>query len=305
MYPVLFTIGNFPVSPYGILIAVGMLLAVWSTTRRTRTLQIADEHVIDIAVWAIVGGLFGAKLLFIITVWSEFLQAPAATLFRRDGLVFYGGLLVGIPAVYWFLVRRKLPVWCMADAIAPAISLAHTFGRIGCFFAGCCYGKVCSADNPFGISFPRRGEIVPNALMEQIEHFHLPETATESLPVLPTQLFEAGINLVLFFVLMWLWKRRKFDGQVFAVYLIFYGILRGLLELMRGDIERGMYFGGMVSTSQLISIGIIAAGIILLTNVGSLRTKLDPNPESTGIPMTPETETQPEPNKKKKRKKKK
>lgn len=267
MHPVLFRIGNFPVAPYGILVAIGMLCAIFSTLRRTRRLGLDDERLIDLATVAILSGLLGAKALYLIVSWEHVRVDPWGEIFSRTGLVFYGGILGAAPAMLCFFRKHQLPMWRLMDAIAPGVPLAHFFGRVGCFTAGCCYGKVCSADNPFAVRFPLHdfegasyAENMPPAMYDHYVHGLLPPGADHSLPVLPVQLLEAAMLLALFLALAWFWQRRKFDGQIFLLYLAAYGAIRIVMETMRGDAERGVALG-FISTSTAISLGMIGCAV--------------------------------------------
>jgi phosphatidylglycerol:prolipoprotein diacylglycerol transferase len=284
MHPVLFKIGSFPIAPYGILVALGLLAGIWFALPRTRSVGVADERFIDMIVFSIIGGIIGAKLLYIITVFDEFRQDWSGHLFSRSGLVYYGGLIGGILVAVWCIRRYRLPAWKLGDAIAPSIPLAHAFGRIGCFFAGCCYGKICDQDSSLGVAFPRAADgLEPPALYDHIKGEHLPDELTklpfdalESYKVIPTQLIEAGLNVLLVVALVIVWRRkRKFDGQVFLIYFLAYGVMRFLLEYLRGDVERGMYFGGLLSTSQLISLSLITLAILFWLDATRLRVWLE------------------------------
>lgn len=296
MYPVLFHIGSFPIAPYGILTAAGLLAAIWFALPRARSVGVDDERMIDLLILSIIGGIIGAKLLYIANELDQLKRDWVGVVFSRAGLVYYGGLLAGMAVAIWCVRRKRLPLWPLADAIAPSIPLAHAFGRLGCFFSGCCYGRVCSPDNPIAISFPQRlGMPIPPALWDHIEntglqvqypHLHewypelpagawnLADTATRSFHVLPTQLIEMLLNLALAGGLLLLWRRRKFDGQVFLAYFLVYGVMRYGVELLRGDADRGVFFGGIISTSQLISVAILATALVMWFDVLELRTKL-------------------------------
>ena len=143
----------------------------------------------------------------------------------------------------------------LADAIAPSIALGSVFGRIGCLMTGCCFGKVCSL--PWAIQFP------PHSLAaEEHAHMNLISASEPSLHVHPTQLYDSLLNLVLYLGLAWLYRRKKFDGQVFGVFLISYAVLRSSVELFRGDY--GTHQLGAFTPAQLVSVVILGAGIAML-----------------------------------------
>jgi phosphatidylglycerol:prolipoprotein diacylglycerol transferase len=164
--------------------------------------------------------------------------------FRRDplqifkiwegGLVFYGGLFPAAAVAFWTMRRHGLPLWKLADLISPLIALGLSSGRIGCFLAGCCYGKETTL--PWAVVFRN-----PDAL------------ARLNVPLHPTQLYDAANGLALFFFLSWMEKRKAFDGQIFWLFLLLYSVTRFFIEIFRGD-PRGFLFGDLLSTSQAIGI---------------------------------------------------
>ena len=168
---------------------------------------------------------------------------------QKGGLVFYGGLIGAAVACILYTRLKQLPLWKVADIMAPSIALGYVFGRIGCLMNGCCYGRACNM--PWAITFPAGHETHP-----------LGEPAT---PVHPTQIYESLLNLFLYLGLAWLYRRKKYDGQVFSVYLVSYAVLRSTVEIFRGDYPAYQHFlGGWATPAQLVSIGILAAGLILI-----------------------------------------
>lgn len=277
MHPVLFRIGDFAVGTYGVLIVVGMLtglaLASWLARRRGLPTQFFS----DLLLVLVISGFLGARLLYILTNWGEFIASPGALILSRQGFVFLGGFIAALGAGVWFARRQRVPVLEAADVLAPAIALGHAFGRIGCFLAGCCYGGFCTpaehADGAacaVGVVYPLatdptgKPDLMFNyAWQHQVELELIAPTATQTLPVIPVQLFESAGNFLLAALLVFLWLRRRHAGQIFGLYLILYSILRFGLEYLRGDTSRGVYFGGWLSTSQMISIATLVAGIVL------------------------------------------
>ncbi|MDB6023867.1 MAG: prolipoprotein diacylglyceryl transferase [Verrucomicrobiales bacterium] len=167
---------------------------------------------------------------------------------QKGGLVFYGGFIGALLAMVLYTRLKKIPLWKFADAVAPSIALGHTFGRIGCLMTGCCFGKQCSL--PWAITFP-----------EGHETHVMGGLAT---PVHPTQIYEAVLNFSLYLFLAWFYQRKKFSGQVFAMYLICYAVLRSIVELFRADYKPAEYYlNGLISPGQFVSIGIITAGLAL------------------------------------------
>ncbi len=182
----------------------------------------------------------------------------------QGGLVFYGGLLGAAAAVALFVRRRRWPFGTVADALAPGLALGHAVGRLGCFLAGCCYGRPWSA----GLRFPR-GSVAFDELAAT-----LPAGATETPPLHPTQLYEAVGELVIFFILLRARRHRPFDGATAVLYALLYGLLRFGVELFRGDPGRGML--GPASIAQVVSVLAVAAAAWLLARRGATGSGLSP-----------------------------
>ena len=149
----------------------------------------------------------------------------------------YGGLIGGTLAGLLYVWKSKLPLWKFADALAPSIALGYVPGRLGCLMNGCCYGRATGA--PWAIHFPDEHE-------------------THGLGVHPTQIYDSLLTLALYLGLAWLYRRKKFDGQVFASYFLCYAVTRSLVEAFRGDYPPQQYLGGMVTPAHLVSILIFA-----------------------------------------------
>lgn len=238
----LFSIGNVTIHGYGLMIAIGILAAYAVTSYRAPRKGLDLDHVFGIAIGAIIGGFLCAKLLYFITIYKDIIENPKLLLNFADGFVVYGGIVGGIVVSYLYCRYHKLNFLDYADLILPAVALAQAFGRIGCFLAGCCYGKV--TESAMHITFTH-SQFAPN-----------------DVPLIPTQLISSGLDFLNFIALVIIAHFSKKKGQVTAFYLIFYSIGRFILEFFRGDIERGSV--GNLSTSQFISIFILAAGIAFL-----------------------------------------
>jgi phosphatidylglycerol:prolipoprotein diacylglycerol transferase len=272
MHPILFYVtDDFYIGTYGVLLAIGILAGVLLALRRAKKQGVPQEAILDITFYSIIAGMIGARLVFIIVSFRDFLQAPLAYIFSRQGFVFQGGIIAALVVAYLYIRRKHLHFWQIADVVAPSIPLAHFFGRLGCFSAGCCFGKVCSTGlaKSFCVRFPlvlnQKGEPIGSfAFLDQLSHGLLKPGALYSLPVYPTQLLEAGANLIICAVLLLLTRRSKFQGQLFLLYLIFYSTARFFIEFLRGDVDRGMFFNSF-SVAQFISIGVIIAAIYLWT----------------------------------------
>ncbi|CAN5365666.1 prolipoprotein diacylglyceryl transferase [soil metagenome] len=254
MYPELFRIGTFPVTTYGIFLAVGMLLGLMAASRLGKRDGLPRERIYDMGLWVLVGGLLGSKLLMI-------LVEPDVQIFTldflRSGGVVYGGILGGFLAVVILVRYYKLPFWKVADAFAPGVALGQAFGRQGCFSAGCCWGKETTS--AIGVHFTELGHEYTGVPIYGPDH--------SDLFLYPTQLIESFTMLAVFGVLVWLHRRKKFDGQVLIAYGIIYSIVRFSIEFIRDD-PRGDLWGMTsltgLSTSQLASLLVLVVAIVFL-----------------------------------------
>jgi phosphatidylglycerol:prolipoprotein diacylglycerol transferase len=245
VHKIAFEMGPVTVTWFGILVALGFLAGLWTASRRARRVNFQPDTILDLGPWLLLGAIVGARAVFVATYWpEEFAGRPIYEIFmvQRGGIVYYGGLVGDSLACIIFARLKKLPLWRLADVLAPSIALGSFFGRWGCLMNGCCYGRPTTL--PWGIQFPK-------------DHITYPSY------VHPTEIYDSLLNLALYGLLAWLYRRRKFDGQVFGVYLIGYAALRSFVEMFRGDYTQEHYWKGM-TPAQLIGIGICAAGILLL-----------------------------------------
>ncbi|MBM3821490.1 MAG: prolipoprotein diacylglyceryl transferase [Verrucomicrobia bacterium] len=246
MHPIAFEIAGFPIHWYGLLMAAGLVAGLWTAARRAARIGLSPDLVQEASFWILIGTLAGARGWYVATYWKEeFAGGPWTEIFnlRSGGLVFYGGLLGASLAVAIFARRRRLPLWNLADALAPSIALGHSFGRGGCLMTGCCYGRP--TDVPWRIHFPA-------------DHW------TKGVGVHPTQIYEMGLNLALFAVLSWRFRHRQFAGQIFGEYLMAYAVLRAVVEVYRGDYAERLLVAGL-KPGQWVSVAIFIAGTALWT----------------------------------------
>jgi phosphatidylglycerol---prolipoprotein diacylglyceryl transferase len=253
MYPELFRIGDFPVNTYGVLLAASFLAALFVAGRLGARDGLQRERVYDLGLWMLLAGIIGSKVLLFF-VDAEYRANPWQFFsldFLRSGGVFYGGFLAAVAVGYLLVRRYNLPWWKTADAFAPGIALGQAIGRQGCFAAGCCWGRP--TDAWCGVEFTERAHEltgVPAGI-----HLH------------PTQLYESFTMLAVFALLLWLHRRKTFDGQIILVYAIVYGVARFVIEFFRGDF-RGDLAGASsltgLSTSQLISLLVGISGLVIL-----------------------------------------
>lgn len=236
---------------YGFLVAMGVLLGLWISVRNSQRQGIDPEKAWNLGILVVLCGIIGAKVLYILVDLGYYGAHPReifslGTL--QAGGVFSGGLLAALVAAIWYVRSNRMPALATCDAFAPGLALGHAIGRIGCFAAGCCWGKPTTSF--WGVTFhnPLANAWVGTPL---------------GVPLEPTQLFESAVELANFFILTWLLKRKKFDGQVIGAYLFLYGFARYFLEFLRDDPGRGEVFGGAMTGTQLISILLVIAGGVL------------------------------------------
>lgn len=235
----LFSIGPLTVHGYGLMIGIGVLCCIFTGMKRAKKNGLSEDAVIDIAIWGLLAGFLGAKLLYVIVEWKRFLADPLSVL-GSEGFVVYGGIIAGVLAAIIYCKRKKLVFLEYFDLCSASIALAQGFGRIGCFLAGCCYGRETTSS--LGVVFPE-GSLAPAGVK-----------------VLPTQLFSSAGDFGIMFVLLWHYHHRKKVGDTGFLYMLLYGIGRFGIEFLRND-NRGEV--GIFSTSQFISLFIIAAAILL------------------------------------------
>lgn len=237
----LFDIGPVSIYSYGLMIAIGITAAFYAADIRAKKQGLNGDHVYGLGFLGLIFGILGAKLLFYITEIKEVIANPKMLLNFSEGFVVYGGIIGGILGAWLYLKIKKLPVLKYFDLAIPSVALAQGFGRIGCFLAGCCYGR--ETDAWYGITF------------------HDSPFAPNGVALIPTQIISSAADFLHFFLLLWVTKKKKTDGVVVAAYTICYSIGRFLIELLRND-PRGNV--SVLSTSQFISIFMLAAGIVVL-----------------------------------------
>lgn len=258
MYPELFRIGSFPINTYGVLLAIGMLLALFVAAKLAARDGLPRERIYDLGLWTLIGGLVGAKILMIFTdgLPPDFSLANLFD-FLRSGGVYYGGFIGGFLTLVLLIRWYKLPFWKVADAFAPGVALGQAIGRQGCFAAGCCWGKPTSL--PWGVHFTEAAHEFTGVPIYGPDN--------EALHLHPTQLYESIAMFIVFGILVYLHKKKRFDGQVLIAYAIIYGIIRFLIEFVRDD-PRGNLLGLTsllgISTSQIISLLVAAFAVIFM-----------------------------------------
>ena len=245
MHPVLLHFGKVTVYTYGFLIAVGFIVGILFAKKEAVRLGRDPEMVMDLSFYIIIAAIVGSRFFYVLTTPEIYLHDPLE-IFKiwNGGLVFYGGFIMALATALFYVYAKGIPLWETADIFAPAIAIGQFFGRLGCFSAGCCYGKLC--DLPWAVTFRHPDSLAPTGL-----------------PLHPSQLYHAGANLLIFSLLWGFRKKTQFKGQLFWIYVSLYGAVRSFLEIFRNDF-RGHIFLGTFSVSQVIGVTMALTGICML-----------------------------------------
>jgi phosphatidylglycerol:prolipoprotein diacylglycerol transferase len=260
MYPRLLELGPLSVYSYGVLLAAAYLAGLKFAMVRAKSRGLDSARVLDLGIAIIVSALVGAKLLLVLTDFQRYVTHPSELWdVARSGGVFYGGLILALAVAIWFVRHAGLPLWTTCDVFAPGIALGHVVGRLGCFLAGCCYGR------PTGVAWA----------ITFTDPFVAANVGTPlNVPLHPTQLYEAGAELVILGLLLATEQRgRGFGGRTFWLYMLLYAVSRYVIEIFRGD-PRGTV--GIFSTSQFISVLLAPLAIVMLVYLGRKQAPLQP-----------------------------
>ncbi|MBF0290857.1 MAG: prolipoprotein diacylglyceryl transferase [Nitrospinae bacterium] len=243
MHPILFQFGPITLHTYGLLAASGFLLGIAWTARLARREGVIDQQVVyDASFWLIISALVSSRLAYVIVEYRHYISNPLGVFkIWEGGLVFYGGVIGAVGALILLARIYKFDVWRFADLAAPGGALGHAVGRLGCFFAGCCYGQP--TDVPWAVTFNDIHSIAPIGI-----------------PLHPTQLYDALNELVVFSAITILWPRRKFVGQIWWTWVGLYAVGRAIVETFRGD-PRGALLDGVLSTSQTAAVVAVALAL--------------------------------------------
>lgn len=246
MLPNLFHIGAFTVHAYGLFLALGFLTGMGVAAHYGRKEGIPASRMLDLILYAFLAALAGAKILHIFVDYSYYSQdwSRLSRLYQVGG-VYYGGLILAVLVSALYMRLKKMNFWKTADAMCMGLAAGQILGRLGCFFAGCCWGRECYPGFPLGVVFrnPDAAAQVGTPLFVQLH---------------PAQLYEASGLILILCLLALLYSRKRFDGQQMFLYLSLYSLLRFFDEFFRGD-PRGTVLGGILSTSQFISLLILPA----------------------------------------------
>ncbi len=251
MHPVLFQVGSLTVYTYGVLAAAGFLIGLWYAYRQAPRTGLDPNKIWNLGIYGILIALASSKIWLIFSAWDYYRANPGQIFsiqtFESAG-TFYGGILGGIVWVILYTRFQRMPFLSVLDVSAAPVALGHGIGRIGCFVAGCCYGKPTTL--PWGVTFT-------SPVAERIAGTPL------NVPLHPTQLYEAAAEFLNFLILLLLGARQRFTGQLIGAYFILYGIERGTIEFFRGDPGRTLMFHGAISLMQIVSVALIITGASL------------------------------------------
>ncbi len=254
MHPVLVRLGPLTVHTYGFMMAVGVGMALWFVYVQAKKAGLDAPAILDAAFYTIIVSLLGAKLILFLGNVSLYTSSPKELFsLARSGGVFQGGLTFGVIFALWYFRRKKIPTWRTADLVGPALAMGHGFGRIGCFSAGCCYGSECA--EPWSVVFKSAYAHDLTGIPLNV-HLH------------PVQLYEAALNFLNFGILFLVLRKKRFDGQVFSLYIVNYSIIRFITEYFRGDHPDRAYFIRGATTFSSLSLPQLFCILGLLGGIG-------------------------------------
>jgi phosphatidylglycerol:prolipoprotein diacylglycerol transferase len=254
MYPNLFSIGPLTIHSYGLFVALGFAVAFLVILRIGKAQRMKTQQIMDIGFIVILMAIIGSRLAYVAMNFSHYKAHPVDIIkIWEGGLVFSGGLVAVVLVMIWYLRRHRLSFRPMGDLCAPGIAIGQAIGRLGCFMAGCCYGRP--TDLPWAVTFTHPQSLAPL-----------------NTPLHPTQLYSAFSGFIIFLVLMFLNAKKQFQGQVFIWFLILHSTARLFMERFRGD-ERGLIAGTEMSTTQLLTLLVLLGAVVALFILKSKKEK--------------------------------
>ena len=291
MHPLLFEIPflHLKIHSYGVMVALGMLVGIWVSVLRAKRAGVAPDIFYDIGLWSMVAGILGARAAYVAqnleqysgeqfwylfqASWLTWLKIPRALAIWEGGQVLYGGLILAVLVDLWMLHRRNLPVLKIADLAAPGVLLGIGIGRLGCFLNGCCWGKVAEG-LPWAVCFPAGSAVQRGQIDRGLAGAHW---GGDAMPVHPSQIYATIFGIILYIVLSVWYERRRWDGQIFSLAIIGYGVARFAEEHFRGDtISQPRFWGAMdLNPGQYVSVFILAAGVLCYLIWGARDRKLE------------------------------
>ncbi|MEI6125642.1 MAG: prolipoprotein diacylglyceryl transferase [Pseudomonadota bacterium] len=244
MHPILLQLGSLSIKTYGFFIALGFLLGIAFSLKEARRLSFDPQLVLDISFYMILGAIVGSRLFYVLTHMHAYRNNPLdAFKIWEGGLTFFGGFILAVIACAWMVKKHGLKIWATLDLFAPALSIGVFFGRLGCFFAGCCYGKACSL--PWAVTFTN-----PDSL------------AKLNVPLHPVQLYCSAGAAVTFLILLASKNKKSFDGQLTLIWIACYSGFRLIEEMFRGDVRGDLIFNRYPASQVMALILLIAAAVL-------------------------------------------
>jgi phosphatidylglycerol:prolipoprotein diacylglycerol transferase len=248
MHPILIEFGSFSIRWYGVMAAVGFLLATLAVNMNRKRADMSEDQSSALLFIAIAGGVLGARIVYVYQNWTSQFKDHFSEIFRIDhgGLVFYGGFFLAMAGIIFYCRKSKLDMVKVMDVFSPALAIGHAMGRIGCFLNGCCYGKPTQCF--LGVHYPE-GSAAANKFMGAAVH--------------PVQLYETCGNILLAVFLLLLLRKAK-RGITMASYMLLYGILRFSDEFFRGDHRLEQLWFGKFTPAQTVGMFLIPTGLLTL-----------------------------------------
>ena len=245
MHPILLKIGLISIKSYGFMLMIAFLAGLFWANKEAKREGIKFEQLVDLTLYIIIGGVVLARLVHVFLEYKHYSDYPVDILkvWSVGGLSFHGGVLGGVIATVLYAKRHNIHLWKLADMLTPSLALGYAIGRIGCFLNGCCYGVPTKL--PWGVKF-----------------------AGATSAVHPTQLYASAAGLILFFVTLHLGRAKKYDGQIFYSFLIFYSLYRFLIELLRRGASAKLLLDGLTQ-AQIASVVIIIGSVVMLRFLSS------------------------------------
>jgi phosphatidylglycerol:prolipoprotein diacylglycerol transferase len=244
MHPILLQFGSFSIKTYGLFIAMGFLMGITFALKEAKRSGYDPQLILDLSFYMIIGAIVGSRLFYVLTHISHYQQTPLdAFKVWQGGLTFFGGFILSMIICIWIIKKHKLSIWKIFDMFAPSLAIGVFFGRIGCFFAGCCYGKPCSL--PWAVTFTD-----PHSLAKLNVSLH------------PTQLYSAAAAFITFLILIVFRKRKSFDGQLALMWILLYSFFQLIIEMFRGDVRGDLLFG-QYPASQVLALLLLLFALIL------------------------------------------
>jgi phosphatidylglycerol:prolipoprotein diacylglycerol transferase len=246
MFPDLISIGPVTIHTYGPFVAIGVVGGLMITVKIGKSEGIGSQQILDMGLGIILSSIIGSRVMFVLMNFSHYRHMPLDILkIWQGGLVFSGGIIAVVLTIGWYIYRHHLSLWKITDLWTPAVAIGQAIGRIGCFMAGCCYGKP--TDLKWGVVFTN-----PQSIAQPL-----------NVPLHPTQIYSSISGFIVFVIVLLLHSKKRFEGQVFLWFLIFHSTVRLAIERFRGD-DRGMLLSSGMSVTQLITTLILIASVVTL-----------------------------------------